>query len=483
MSSAVFRRGWRLVAAGLLLVPIQLTDPLGRREASAAPGNAEVPNILLVVLDDVGINLIGTYAGGSAEPACTPTLDWIADRGVRFDNAWASPVCSATRAQILTGRYGFRTGVGAAIGLGPERYEGLPSTEVTIAEELAAAGYSTGLFGKWHLATGNADPADPLTQGFDWFEGSIPGSLSRQVHFLPFGQFCPTCPPGCESGTLGYYKWINSLNGVESCDTRYATSATVSDGLASIGGADLPEPWFVAASFNAIHTPFHIPPASLCPGGPECVCSGPLSNASLKARATLEAADRELRRLVLNLWERSQRPLYVLVIGDNGTDAPVAGGHLGGCSDPKRSKGTLYQGGLHVPLMIWTPGIVPRRVSGLVVATDLYATIAELAGVATSAEDSVSLVPYLEGATGSLRSTVYAETFLPNGLPFAPTTHQRAVRNDGFKLIRRTAATDELYELTSDPCEASDLFPPAPGSEAESAWQILDTELQLLGVG
>jgi arylsulfatase A-like enzyme len=468
-TTAPLRR--RLLGAALLTLAL---PQLGAR-SSGGLAEAERPNILLVVVDDLGVDLLRPYSGASAE-TCTPTLSFIAERGILFENAWADPVCSPTRAQILTGRHGFRTGVGTWVSERlPSHFEGLPPTETTIAETLAGAGYSTGLIGKWHLASGNAPADDPLAHGFGWFSGSIPGVLDPEV-------LCPTCPPGCRQGGLGYFRWVRSLNGAESCDTRYATSATVSDALGAIGGGAMPEPWFAVVSFNALHSPFHVPPSPLCIGAGGCSCSAPLTSAARQGRAALEAADKELRRLVVNLREASEQPLWVLVVGDNGTPAPVATGPPGSCSDPSRSKGTLYQGGLHVPMLVWTPGLEARRVDALVSATDLFATIAELAGVTAAAEDSVSLVPYLEGFEGSLRSTVFAETFIPNGLPFSPAVHERAVRDDRFKLIRRTAAVDELYDLTADPCEASDLFPPQPGSEAEAAWRSLEAELEGLGV-
>ena len=447
------------------------------RRAAAAPADVARPNLLLIVLDDVGVDLVGAYGTGSGQMACTPSLNFFAERGLLFRNAWSDPVCSPTRAQILTGRHGFRTGVGTFVnGKSPPHFAGLPPAETTLPEILSAAGYSTALFGKWHLASGNADPADPLTHGFDWFDGSIPGTLDPEVP-------CPSCPPGCQSGGLGYDLWVKSLNGAESCDERYATSANVDDALATLGGPALPEPWFAVTSFNAIHSPFHEPPEELCLGKPNCACSATLSQPDEKARAALEAADREIRRLVVGLREASERQLFVFLVGDNGTPGPVANGAPGGCFDPGRSKGTVYQGGVHVPLMVWNPGIPKGSVDALVSTTDLFATLAELAGTTAEAEDSISLTPYLEGFSGSLRSTVFAETFEPNGLPFAPTLHDRAIRDDRFKLIRTMGATDELYDLASDPCEANDLYPPPPGSEAASAWQDLDAELAAMGVG
>jgi len=437
----------------------------------------ERPNIAVVVLDDVGVDLLAAYGEGPEPKACTPGLDALAAGGLVFRNAWADPTCSPTRAQILTGRHAFRTGIGGPVnGTNPPSYAGLSYAENTIAEALGRRGYSTAFFGKWHLATQDLDPGDPLRHGFQWFEGGIKGQLAPEG-----GGACPTCPAGCQTGELGYYRWVKSTNGIETCDTRYATTATVDDALGAVGL--VAEPWFIDVSFHAIHSPYHVPPSELCPGGQTCTCTGTIETIREKANAALEAVDRELERLITTLKAASSRPLIVFVLGDNGTPSEIAAGELGGCFDPQRSKGTLYEGGVNVPLIVWGDGVVPGEVGGLVCATDLFATVAELGGSPARAEDSVSLVRYFDGRRGAVRSTVYAERFTPNGLPFAPTSHQRAIRNRRFKLIRATGASDELYDLVNDPCETQNLFPSEPGSAAGKAWAELDAELGALGVG
>ena len=126
--------------------------------------------------------------------------------------------------------------------------------------------------------------------------------------------------------------------------------------------------------------------------------------------------------------------------------------------------------------------VLPGESAALVAATDIFATVAELAGVASSAEDSVSMVPYFSGQTTPLRQTVYAELFVPNGpMPF--TMHRRAIYDGSYKLIRRIGSTDELYDLRADPFEQADLFPGLTGgSEAQIAYDALVTELVAMGV-
>ncbi len=460
-----------LPAAAQAGVPRTRSGSAGAAPAATAP-LPDRPNILLIVLDDVGVDLLDAYAESTAVRPCTPTIVALAASGVLFRNAWGSPTWSPTRAQILTGRHGFRTGNGVGINGFPQNVAGLPRAEVTLAEALLPQGYSTGVFGKWHLARGNFNPAEPLAQGFQWFEGSIDGTL------LKGEGTCPSCPPGCSSTTLNYYRWVRSVNGVEVCDGRYATTANVDDAL-SVTGTVLPEPWFLTMAFNAAHSPFHNPPQALCPGA-GCVCAGPLATDAERAKASLEVADVEIGRLIATLHARSALPLMVFLIGDNGTAQPVAEATPGGCFDPARSKGTMYEGGINVPLIVSGPGVVPGEVGALVCATDLFSTVAQLARSPLRPADSVSLVPYLRGFRGELRACVFAEQFVPNGLPYAPTGFERAMRNARYKLIRRSNRPDELYDLLLDPCEKASLFPPAPGTPAAAAWQYLDAQLRAM---
>ena len=132
-----------------------------------------VPNVLIVLLDDVGIDQVSPYGYPGAPP--TPTLQGLADAGLRFDQAWAMPVCSPTRAALLTGRMPFRNHIGAVIKANSTAE--LPLEEITIPEMLDQSGtnWSSAAIGKWHLATvGSASGTrHPVLQGFDVFEGSM----------------------------------------------------------------------------------------------------------------------------------------------------------------------------------------------------------------------------------------------------------------------------------------------------------------------
>lgn len=438
-------KAMRLRLAVALIASLLFVDSLYAKELFP-------PNVLVVVLDDVGVDVLPPYG---ATGSYTPNINALAATGVRFDNAWSAPVCSPTRALLLTGRYGFRTGVGHLYNpQHPGNSEGLALAEVTIAERLQVEGWETAAFGKWHLG------GDPRDHGFDHWEG------------IPQERW-----PDCyEPNWLNlYYWWRKDTNGQLSCETTYQTTAVTTDAVNWIDSQQ--GAWFASVNYMAIHAPFHFPPASLCPTG-GVACNGSLSTDREKALAALEAADVEIGRLVSAAWTASgQRPLWVALVGDNGSTPEV---EPGTCS-PGRAKATMYQGGIRVPLILWRAGsnrhgyVIDHPV-GL---TDLFATIGDLTNVDADAEDSVSMLPYLEKRnTPPLRSTTYAEFYLPNGLPFAPTWRRQAIRDDTYKLIRRTGDQDELYDLQSDPCENADLFPPTVGTPAHSAYTSLDGELQ-----
>ena len=169
-------------------------------------GSASRPNILLIIGDDMGVETLASYGVGDAHPR-TATLDELAREGVRFDNFWSQPVCSPTRATILTGRYGFRTGIGRPVNGDPGEvpdppqkpsgtpYEapggmgganraptvGLPATEYTLPmafRDNPELGYSTAAVGKWHLADRhNGWENHPLEVGFDAYAGPLRGSV------------------------------------------------------------------------------------------------------------------------------------------------------------------------------------------------------------------------------------------------------------------------------------------------------------------
>jgi arylsulfatase A-like enzyme len=498
------------VAPGVFNVSLRVSGPMGSSSTMRSQlvtvsrptlgHNLPRPNVVLVVLDDIGVDRIGAYgeAPAGAVAPCTPNLDALAAGGLLFRNCYADPLCSPTRAQILTGRHGFRTGVGQLVDAGGSR-SGLSATiEHALPEVLAT--YDSSLVGKWHLGHALKDGLNhPLRSGFRYFAGSM---YNLGVSAVDYGAGAIDCTP---FGPVGYYNWVKTQNVSptqlgQSCSPTYATTETVDDAVARL--FSMQEPWFLQVSFNAAHLPPELPPLALCPNPGTCAtqyCQIGTPTVAEAIDSIAEALDRELGRLVASV-QAVDPDAYIVVISDNGTESAAARGPAGSCFGPDRSKGTLFQGGIRVPLIVAGPGIAPGECTNLVQATDLFATIADLTHSAATAEDSISFEPYLRGQMTPRRQFAYSELFTPNFISpdktaatFAPKAHLRAVTNGHYKLIRYSddngLVEDYFINLQADPCEVVDLSPgfgPADTGtmtpEQQGHYVALGGELVRLGV-
>lgn len=422
--------------------------PAATASSAAAPGN-----ILVLLADDLGVDMVGAYAEGSDLPP-TPVIDSLARQGVLFRNVWSNPVCSPTRATLVTGRYSFRTTVGGVIISG---VAGLPLDEWTLPELLDSRpdlGYSHAWIGKWHLgdvSTGGLMSTNMA--GFSHYAG--PQNGIHPVQGVP--------------SQLAYYEWSKVTNGELTTSTTYNTIETVDDALSWISSTT--GPWVCFVAFCAPHTPFHEPPAELHTIELPELCQHDAPRPYFKA--TVQALDTEIGRLLDGLGDQRDDTTIVF-LGDNGTAgqvsvAPFAQDH---------AKGTLFEGGVNVPLIVAGPTVASpgSECGALVNTTDLFATVAELAGVDLADDmpdditlDSVSLTPYLaDPELSPLRSHVFAEWFRLNGKSVAET--RRAIRDERHKLIRVQIDgkndMQHLYDLSSDPFEQDDLLrkhlPPRP---------------------
>lgn len=420
----------------------------------ARPRAERPPNVLLVVLDDWGIDGVSAYGDPTAPP--TPEIDALAADGVTFRRAWASPVCTPSRASLLTGRHGNRTGLGAKID--PDEAFALPDAEVTIAEALRAAPepYTTIAVGKWHLAGGADNPLydAPRRQGFDVFAGSI---SNLDLH-----------SSRVEDRT-NYSRWEQCDEGGCAISERYATSAIVDRALEEL--EDAAEPWFLYAAFHAAHDPWHAPPAELNPGG--VVAGDPVG---ARYDAMIRAADTELGRLLRGLDPDERERTVVVVAGDNGTPGPVA-------RDPDRAKHSLYEGGVNVPFVVSGARVGARGATSdaLVHLVDVLPTVAELAGLDPEALetagpiDGQSLAPFLADPAAPGRDWLFTTHLGVNGPP--PWQGARyAVRDHTFKLIAGT--TEQLYRVADGWEDGPDLLAgDTLDAEAEAALATLRARL------
>ncbi len=420
----------------------------------ALAGQSEFGNILIIVIDDVGMEAFSSTAVGG-DFAHTPVIDQLAAEGVTFLNAWSLPICGPTRACIQTGRHAFRTGVGTNL-----TYEGpaLPQSEVTLPEMLdigSTGGYSHAAIGKWHLTN-------------DQVGGLMGPNLAGYSHYQ--GKLNSTTDVG------DYFNWIEVTNGVESARSGYLTLETARrarDWIHAQSG-----PWMCHLAFHAAHLPLHIPPSNMIT---QPVPNFPPQNAE-ESRAAfklmVEAMDRSIGELLIGIGGVIDNTTIILV-GDNGTE----GAWVGPPYHSYQSKGSLYQGGVNVPLIVRSP-IVSQPGSkclGLVHVTDIFASVAELAQVDLERAlpevefDSISLVPYLlDPSISSLRKALYSERFNPKGVGQELYVDRKAIRNRRYKLIEQLNG-QEFYDLYLDPFEKADLLREGLLSPAE---EVALVELQ-----
>jgi arylsulfatase B len=394
-----------------------------------APGG----NILVLLLDDIGVDKVGGY-GEHPQPSATPTLDGLIEDGMLFRNAYAYPSCSPTRAAMLTGRHGRRTGVGNGINFDTDDYA-LPLTEITLPEMLNHSEYlvyDNALLGKWHLTSrAQADHAThPNLQGFQWYEGSL--SNLDMASTL--------------DGTLDYFRWEKVTNGHAEEMSTYATTDSVDDAIARID--QLSEPFFLQVSFNAAHVPLTPPPGDLT-----SVSVTKESPTEDLVDAIAEALDAELGRLLGAIDPSLLNRTTLVVMSDNGTARHA----IREPWDRERCKLTLFDGGVRVPLVVTGPLVTEpgSESDALVHAMDIFALAGDIAGVPWDGlntedgepirVDAVSLLPYLhDPALASLRDTLYIAKFAPNGAGPYSAYDQYGVRDAEHKYVNR-GGTESLF--------------------------------------
>jgi arylsulfatase B len=388
-------------------------------------------NVLLIVADDLGIDYSPNYNSPLDLPP-TLNLDKLIEEGVLFENVWANPLCSPTRSSILFGRYGFRTGVGAPVGgegkPGPTLNEyGLPKA----ISELSINEYSTACIGKWHLSTNkNGDNNHPNLVGFDHYSGIL------------------------KAGVEDYFNYEEVVNGETKLVQNYATTEIVNDAINWLDEQN--SPWLLWMAFNAVHTPFHKPPDSLHSYDylPETI--GEDDDQTPYFNATIEAMDTEMGRLLNYLKDSGEyENTNIIYIGDNGTPMQVT-------QRPflkNHAKGTLYEGGIHVPMVVSGPAVFNKGSTSnvLISALDIFETVADLVEIPGESNfpntiDSESFIEILKNNSDVHRNFLYSELFgndKGNG-----TT----VRNMDYHLIIFEDGAEEFYHLPSDIYEKNNLL-------------------------
>jgi len=378
------------------------------------------PNIMFIIADDMGLDATpGFNVGTGTVKPNMPNLQNLMDTGIRFNNVWAYPTCTPTRASILTGKYGFRTNV---IAVDNE----LSTDEISIQKFLdtnTSNAYEHAVIGKWHLSKSTTHPID---MGINYYSGNLSG------------------------GVQSYWSWNLVENNVSNTSTEYTTTKFTD--LAIDWVSNQTKPWFLWLAYNAPHTPFHLPDNSLHSQG-----ALPDDQASIDANplpyymAMIEAMDSEFGRLLNSMSQEEKDNTIFIFLGDNGSPGGVAQEYPN-----RRAKGSIYQGGINVPMVIAGKGVsrINETEDALLNSTDLFATIADIAGTeVTEINDSKSFKNLLTNANATKRSHVYAERKNDNtgGIDLA-------VRNATHKYIKFGNGSEALYNLIDNPLENPNLL-------------------------
>jgi arylsulfatase A-like enzyme len=434
----------RLLTFLIAIAPLAFLDRALPRAPAAEP--KKPPNVVFILADDLGYNDVGCY-----NPKCfyeTPNLDRLAARGMRFTAGYAAcPVCSPTRASILTGKYPVRTGITDFIGgsrsgrMNPAPYQHqLALQEVTLAESFKSAGYETFFAGKWHLGAGESGPG---AQGFD-------PSLKGPSQF-----FYPADGPRPDR---------------ESKDDPKTTDVITEDAIRFIRN-HRDRPFFAYLPYLAVHIPIGArpdlvekfrrkPPAGAeVPFGTEHRNRVRLQQSEPVYAAMLAQLDQAVGRLMETLEQTGLADRTIVVfVSDNG-GLSTAEGHPTSNLPLRAGKGWVYEGGIRVPWIVDAPGITrPGSVCDTpVTTTDFYPTLLALAGLPPAPRqhvDGMNLMPLLAGGMLDRGPLFWHYPHYSNqGGPPAG-----AMRDGDWKLIEwYEDGRLELYNLHNDPSERHDL--------------------------
>jgi len=380
------------------------------------------PNIIIILADDYGYGDVGCYG---SERFQTPHLDALAAGGLRFTDFHSNgAVCSPTRAALLTGRYQQRTGIHGVVTAARHRHTGLDLEEISFAEVLKSEGYSTALFGKWHL--GYLPEYNPVRQGFDEFRGYVSGNVDYHAHLDQTGmedwwkqdQLDPEC---------GYTTDLITDHGVEFIKRHQN------------------KPFVLYLAHEAPHYPYqgrHDPPRYTREHGRTT------DSATIEVyREMIEVMDEGVGRIHQAVVDAGlMENTFIFFFSDNGPSGPGSAGPLRG------KKGEIWEGGHRVPAIAFWPGkIEAGRVSDLpAMGADLLPTLGAIGGTALPDHlplDGINLLPHL------------IENKLPAPRPlFWWHQDQLAIRQGDFKLISDTSfSKTSLYNLKDDLREEKDI--------------------------
>ena len=387
------------------------------------------PNIVFILADDLGVGDVGAYGGKVIE---TPHIDALASGGALFSQAYAThPVCSPSRAGLMSGRYQQRHGW-EFNPAGRDRNIGMDDSQITLAEMLQDAGYTTSLIGKWHL--GYLPTFHPLNRGFDKFFGVLAGGSI----------FIDQSRPDVES--VGDWPLVRTeSNGIHDQYNLvriddYLTDAFTEQSVEFIKH-EHEKPFFLFLSHTTPHTPLQATKKYTAR-------YKHLKDPTARVYAAMVASLDESVGAIVNTLSETKRLKDTLIVfsSDNG-----CAGYIGVCSNGELSGFKRYhnEGGIRIPLILhWPSQIKPGKYPKMVSLLDLMATFAEVAGSKHSTEDSVDLIRFLKNPDGNPHKYLYWRS--------SPT---RAIRDDRWKLLEYAKSSLSIEQLDA----ARRVIPPKDG--------------------
>jgi arylsulfatase A-like enzyme len=421
--------------------------------AAAAQTEAPRPNILYIVADDLGWADVGFHGSDIR----TPSLDTLAAEGAQLAEFYVQPMCTQTRAALMTGRYPLRYGLQSFVIL-PDQTYGIPLDERLLPEILRDAGYETAIIGKWHL--GHADTAFwPRQRGFDYQYGALIGEIDYFTHEIS-----------------GLTDWYRNDEVVE--EDGYVTTLLGEDAVRFVEGYDSENPFFLYLAFTAPHTPFQAPEDELAD-------YDGIADPNRRAYAAMISEMDDQIGAVLGAIEAKGMAEDTLVIfhSDNGGvrtaafagqidlsgDLPASNGAFRG------GKGELYEGGTRAVAFATWPGVIePGTVDGMMHVVDMLPTLAGLAGastVGTRPLDGLNVWDTIATGAPSPRSEVVYNVEMFRG----------AVRDGDWKLSLQAPLPSrrELFDLANDPGETTNLAAENPeiADALEARIEELATEM------
>ncbi|MCY3613955.1 MAG: sulfatase-like hydrolase/transferase [Bacteroidetes bacterium] len=404
-----------------------------------AVASAQQPNIVLIVADDLGYGDLSSYG---AEDLHSPALDSLAASGIRFTQFYAnSPVCSPTRASLLSGRYPPLAGVPGVIRTHASNNWGNLAQDIELLpEKLRLRGYHTSMVGKWHLGL-NA-PQRPVDRGFDHFEGFLGDMMDDYYNHRRHGINY------MRRGEEVIYPEGHATDLFTDWAVHYIKSRTVSTA-----------PFFLYLAYNAPHTPIQPPEEWVAKVQQR---EGGIDEARAKLVALIEHMDHGIGKVMTALKANGfYDNTLVIFVSDNGGQLNV-----GARNGPLRNgKGTVYEGGIRVPAIASWPGsIAPSTTSDALLTTmDIYPTLLEAARARiTQVIDGTSFLGSLLGGPDPDPTRLLFFSRREGGLRFGGKTIE-AVRQGPWKLLQNSPyAPLELYNLERDPLETTDLSSAEP---------------------